>query len=185
MDNIISDFKQRSERAIDALKEDLKTIRTGRATPALVEGLIVEAYGGTQMKLREVATLATDGPQALIVAPFDPSILQDIERSIQKSSMGFSAATQGTRIRLTIPPLSQEQREKLLKVVSQKIEEKRESVRIGRDEGRRRVRTMLEKKELSEDHKFRIERELDTAAQAFSQRILEIKEAKETEIKTV
>ncbi len=185
MDAIVSDFKERAQRAVEALKEDLKTIRTGRATPALVESLVVEAYGGTQMKLQEVATITTEGPQALLIVPFDISILQDIERAIQKSPMGFSGATQGTRVRISIPPLSQEQREKLLRVVSQKIEEKREAVRSLRDEGRKKVRGMVEKKEMSEDQKFRVERELDTAAQTYNQKIQDIKEAKETEITTI
>lgn len=185
MDNIISDFKQKADRTLENLKEDLSSVRTGRATPALLESMVVEAYGGTKMKLRELASITTEGPQNLIVAPYDPSIIPDIEKAATSTSLGFSVRTEGTRIRVILPALTQEQREKLIKLVYSKIEEKREALRNVRDEGRKRVRGMMEKKEISEDQKFRIEKELDTVSQSYMQKVQEIKEKKEAEIRQI
>ncbi len=183
MNPIVEQFKQVSFIAISFLKEDLKSIRTGKANSALVENLIVETYGGqSKLKLMEVATIMTEGPSALVIAPFDPSTLGDIEKAILKSPIGISPAVQGNRIMVKIPPLSQEQREKLVKLVHQKTEERRNIIRNYRDEGRKKIKIQFEAKEISEDEKFRIEKELDNAAQQEMSEIQTIKEKKEKEI---
>ena len=108
----LQDFKQQLSLTATALTEDLKTIRTGRANPIIVEQLVVDAYGGsTKLKLMELATITTEGPAALVIVPFDPSTVPDIEKAILKSPLGLSPQVQGTRIIIRIPPLSEEQRE--------------------------------------------------------------------------
>ena len=105
---IITVFKEQSEKTLIYLKEDLKSIRTGKSNPALLENLIVETYGGqTKLRLLELATIVGEGPSALSVTPYDPSILVDIEKAILKSALGISPAVQGSRIIARIPDLSQ------------------------------------------------------------------------------
>lgn len=183
MSPLLFDFKQNAQKTVHLLKEDVKIIRTGRASPALVEDMVVDTYGEqTSLKLMELATITTEGPSALVIVPFDVSTLQDIEKVILKSSMGLSPQIQGSRIVVKISPLSQEQREKLLKLVNQKVEEKRIIIRNHRDEARKKIRHQLEKKEIAEDDKFRLEKEIDNLAQNFMEQIQEVKENKEKEI---
>lgn len=184
--DIVPNFRQSTQKTINALKEDLKSIRTGRATPALVENLTVTTYNGTTtLKLKEVATITTEGPQTLAIVPFDQSTVGDIEKGILSSAVGLTPASQGTRILVKIPPLSQEQREKFIKISSQKVEEKRVSVRGQRDDARRKVRANFEQKTITEDAKFRLEKEIDQATSEVMKEMDSIKESKEKEIREI
>jgi len=179
----VNNFKKEAEKVISDLKEELKLIRTGRANPALVENLIVEAYGGqSKLKLFELATITNEGPMALAVIPFDPSTLSDIEKAILKSPLSLSPQTQMNRITLRLPPLSSEQREKLIKLLNQKIEEKKIILRNHRDESRKRFKQTFENKEMTEDERFRLEKEIDNTTQNYMREIQTIKENKENEI---
>lgn len=179
-------FKQQLSLTATALTEDLKTIRTGRANPIIIEQLVVEAYGGsTKLKLMELSTITTEGPAALVIAPFDPSTVPDIEKAILKSPLGLSPQVQGTRIIIRIPPLSEEQREKYVKLVNQKIEEKRNIVRNHRDDVRKKIKTQFDEKTMTEDEKYRMEKEIDLITQKANTQLLEIKEAKEKEIREI
>lgn len=185
MDNV-SEFKQNSQKTIDFLKEDLKSIRTGHASASLVENIIVETYGGTaKLRLLELSTIVTEGPTTLVISPFDSSVTQDIEKAILKSPLGLSPAVQGNRIIIRIPSLSTEQREKFIKIVAEKIEEKKVQVRNHRDNSRKNIKTKFENKEISEDEKFRLEKEIDNEATKFMDQINLIKENKIIEIKEV
>ena len=176
-------FSQQSQKTIDQLQEDLRSMRSGRASPGLVEGLQVKTYGGeTTLKLMELATITTDGPSALVINPFDPSTVVDIEKALLTSALGFSPQTQGQTITVRIPPLSQEQREKILKVIGQKIEERKVQIRNHRDDARKKLRSLLDAKEITEDDKFRGEKDIDAKSQKFMEYIQELKEKKEQEI---
>lgn len=184
--NTLEEFNKAADASIDRLQEDLKSIRSGRASGALVEDLIVETYGGsTSMRIRELATITTDGPTRILIIPFDPSTLADIERAIQKSNLGLSASVQGTSVQALVPPLSTEQRDKFVRIVGTKTEEARNVIRNYRDDLRRTIKAQKEAKELSEDEKFRIERDIDAQTQTYMDKIANIKEAKTTEIQTV
>lgn len=184
--DLISEFKQKSQKIIESLKEDLKSIRTGRANPSLVENLVVETYGGTtKLKLMELSTITTEGPTALSIIPFDPSTTSDIEKSILKSPLGLSPAVQGNRIIIKIPPLSAEQREKYIKLVGEKIEERKNQIRNLRDEIRKNIKNLFEKKEITEDEKYRLEKEIDNHNSVVMKEIDNIKEKKEAEIREV
>lgn len=186
MESVLSDYRQKLQKVLDILIEDLKTIRTGRATPALLESLPVDAYGGSaKMKLLELASIANESPTSLLITPYDPAVIPDIEKALQTSALGFSAQTQGTRIRVLLPPMSAEQREKIIRLLSQKIEERRVAMRNVRDEARRDVKQMFEAKDITEDGKFRLEKEIDTISQSFMEKIQEQKERKESEIREV
>lgn len=181
-----ANFKTFTQKIISQLKEDLKAIRTGRANPALLESIIAEVYGGSaKLKLTELSTITTEGASTLIVMPFDNSTVADIERAILKSPLGLNPQTQGGRIIVRIPPLSQEQREKMLKVISQTIEEKKIMLRNQRDEVRKTIKNQETAKEITEDDKFRLEKDIDTIIQDANTEISTIKSNKETEIMEV
>jgi len=185
MDNI-SEFKQNAQKTIDFLKEDLKSIRTGHASASLVENIIVETYGGTtKLRLLELSTISTEGPSTIVVIPYDASVTQDIEKAILKSPLGLSPAVQGNRIIIRIPNLSTEQREKFIKIVGEKIEEKKVQIRNHRDNSRKILKTKFENKEITEDEKFRIEKEIDNETTKFMDQINLIKENKTIEITEV
>ncbi len=185
MNPIVADFKQHTTIIVESLKEELRGVRTGRATPGLVEGLTVEAYGGTPMKLLELAAITTEGPAMIVVAPFDPSTITDIEKAFQTSALGFTPAINGNTIRIAIPPMSQEQREKYLKLIGQMVEEKRVSVRGNRDEARKQIKAGVDAKELTEDDKFRLEKEIDDMTQKVNEQMQQVRETKEKELMTV
>ncbi|KKQ01797.1 MAG: ribosome recycling factor [Candidatus Roizmanbacteria bacterium GW2011_GWA2_36_23] len=181
--DFVNQFKQQSLQSINVLKDDLKSIRTGRATPSLVENIVVEVYGGqTKLKLVELSNIASDGPSSLSLTPYDVSTISDIEKAILKSPLGISPVVQGNRIIVRIPPLSQEQREKMLKLVGQKIEEKRVVVRNQRDSIRKSIKSSFESKELTEDQKYRLEKDIDDSSQKIMQEIDVIKTSKEKEV---
>jgi len=186
MDPVISEFQQNSEKTILYLKDDLKSIRTGRASPSLVENLIVETYGGqAKLKLYELASISTEGPTTLVIAPFDPSIITDVEKAILKSPLGISPQTQGNRIFLRLPSMSADQRVKMNKLVNQKIEEKKVAVRGFRDETRRKIKLSFEKKEITEDNKYRLEKEVDNLTQKQMEELDRVKNNKEREINEI
>lgn len=185
MDNI-SLFKSKTEKVLNLLKEDLKTIRTGRATPSLVEDLIVETYNGSaKLRLLELSTITSDGAQNLIIVPFDPSTLKDIEKAILKSPLGLTPSNQGGRIVIRIPSLSQEQREKYVRLVSEKVEERKNQIRNIRDEIRKMIKKAFEEKKMTEDQKLREEKEIDNLTAKINEEIQAIKIKKEEEIKTI
>lgn len=182
----IDDFTKSSQATILHLKEELKSIRTGRANPAVLEDIIVEAYGGqSKFKMQELATITTDGAMQLLVAPYDQVTVPDIERAILTSPLGLTPVNQGGRIIIRIPPLSQEQRQKLTKIISQKIEEKKNSVRMYRDEARKKIKQQAEANEITKDDRFRMEKDIDAASTKMMEEIDLIKKNKEKEIMEV
>ena len=184
--DIVSTFNQQATKTVASLKEDLKAIRTGRASPSLVENLVVETYGSqTKLRLLELSTIMTDGPSSLTITPFDPSTLQDIEKAILKSPLGLTPSVQGSRIIIRVPSLNTEQREKYVKVVGEKIEEKKVTIRNQRDNARKIIKTSFEKKEMGEDEKYHLEKEIDNQATKFMEEINNIRENKEKEIMEV
>lgn len=186
MNPVIEEFKILTQKTASHLKEDLKSIRTGRANPSLVEGVVVETYGGqTKLKLMELATIINEDAMILSITPYDPSTIQDIEKAILKSPLGLNPQVQGTKITLRIPPLSEEQRNKMTKLIHQMVEEKKTAVRNFRDDMRRKIKHMFEAKTLTEDQKFRFEKEIDTQTQEVMESIKTIKEHKDSEIMEV
>lgn len=186
MDDITANFKSSTQQVLLHLKDDLKSIRTGKANPSLIEGIVVETYGGqTKLKLMELATITLDSASTLVVQPFDPSTTEDIEKAILKSPIGVTPAPQGGKILVKIPPLSQEQREKMMKLINQMIEEKKVIIRNMRDDVRKKVKSQQESKLITEDQRFRTEKEIDTITQHLMEETQTIKNNKEEEIKEI
>lgn len=130
MDPLVTATKQRISKVLDVLKNDLATIHTGRATPSLVENVVISAYGGSaKLKIMELATVHVADAQTLVITPFDPSIANEIQKGIQEANIGFNPSNDGQLLRISIPPLSQERREELIKAMKHKLENGRVMVR--------------------------------------------------------
>jgi len=158
---ITGELNERIEKIIDLMKNDLGTIRTGRATPSLIEHVAVTVYGGTaKMKIIELATVGTTDSQTLVLTPFDPSIIQEIAKGIQDANIGMNPAVDGPLIRIKIPALSQERREELIKLMKHKLENGRVMVRQVRHESMADIKKMNTDKEITEDDMHRLEKEV-------------------------
>ncbi len=186
MNETLSQYKNSIQSITQILKDELKGIRTGRPNPGMIESMQVEAYNGTmKMKLLELASITNEGPSALLVVPFDPSTTHDIEKAIMTSPLGINPQTEGSKIIIRIPPLSEEQRIKYAKLVSQLVEESKNKVRFARDEARKKIKRLEDDKEISEDDRFRSEKEIDQITTASNDDLQKIREHKEKEIMEV
>lgn len=181
-----NEFREKLEKVIADTRDNLSSIRTGRATPALIENILVTTYAGqATLRVIELATVVNNGPQELLVVPFDQSVLPDLEKALREASMGLSVTVSGNQIRVKTPPLSEEQRGKYAKLVSEYAEEGREAIRLLRDEVRRGVKLDFETKQISEDEKYRLETEIDKISKEYTERIDEMRERKEEEVMSI
>lgn len=179
----LNGFRSQLNQVVSRTRENLTTIRTGRATGALIENIVVTTYGGqTSLKMIELATITNEGPQTLLITPFDPSVTADLEQALRNSPLGFSVSVAGNQIRAKTPPLTEEQRQKYTKLVSQFSEDGREAVRRVRDDIRRQLKNEFDRKQLGEDEKFRLENEIEKLAKEATEQIEELKKRKEEEV---
>jgi ribosome recycling factor len=185
MQSFIEEYQAHSNRHIENLINELKSIRTGKANSGMIENMQVTAYGGMKMKLMELSTITTEGSDALVIMPFDPSTTQDIEKSILASPLGLTPKTEGQRITIRIPPLSEEQRIKFTKLVSQMIEDTKNALRRERESVRKDIKRSFDEKLLTEDEKFRLEKEIDTLIGKQNEHLSDIKNKKDEEIMSV
>lgn len=182
----IPTVKDKMLKAIHMLAEDLATIRTGRATPALVENVVIAAYDNTQhLKVKEMATITTDGPRIIIIAPFDPSAIGDIERGINSANLGFHGASDGNIIRISIPSLTAERRDQYIKLAHTKIEGGRVMIRQIRHDVMSELKRVFEAKEIGEDEKKMMEKEIQTLTDEMMAEIDLLKEKKERELSEI
>lgn len=157
----ISQLHEQLQKIIDLIKTDIGTIRTGRAAPALVENLQVVTYGGsTKLRILELATVVASDSQTLVITPFDQATRDDIRKGIMDSGSGLNPSDDGHVLRITIPPLSKERREELIKMMNHKLENGRIMVRQARHEAMATSKKQLEGKEISEDDLTRFEKEI-------------------------
>jgi ribosome recycling factor len=180
-----AEVKQRMGKALEVLHQDLSSLKTGRATPALVEQVRVEAYE-TNMPLVELATISVPEPSSLVIAPFDRTIIKNIERAISMhKDLQLNPVVDGTVIRLTIPPLTAERRQVLVKQLGQKLEGARIMIRQVRGDEMRKLKAAFEAKQISEDERFRQEQELQEITDNFNEQIEQIGEQKEKELVSI
>jgi ribosome recycling factor len=181
----LDQIKERMEQALEFLVGELGTLKTGRATPALVEKIMVEAYE-SRMPLVELATISAPEPDQLVVTPFDQSVIKEIERGIsQDKELKLSPRIDGNVIRIKIPPLTGERREEFVKLLNQKLEAGRVTIRQIRQDMRAEIKRASENNELSEDEKFKLEEELQELTDEFMKKIEEMGKKKETELRSV
>ena len=178
---VYREAETRMKGAIQALEEDLAGIRTGRASPALLERLPVEYYG-SPTPLIQLATISVPEPRALLIKPFDDSTLKVIERAILASDLGLTPNNDGKSIRLNLPPLTEERRRDLVKVVHNRVEEARVAARNVRRDSIRDLREFEEEKMISEDERKKGEEELQKITERYIEEINAVGERKEKEI---
>jgi ribosome recycling factor len=172
------------EKAIEALQSDLRAIRTGRASPALLEKLQVEYYG-TPTPLNQLAGVSVPEPRTLMIRPYDKNTIAAIERAIQKSDLGLTPSNDGQIVRLMIPQLTEERRKDLSKQVGRRVEEARVAARNIRRDANDRLTKMEKDKEISEDDLRDAQKEVQKLTDDFIKQIDEIGKAKEAEIMEV
>lgn len=178
--------RERMEKAFSVLREDFGTVKTGKANPQLVENIVINAYNGTaRLKVMELATIHVVDPQTISVAPFDHSVIGDLERGISESQMGLGVANDGTVLRISIPPLSQERREEFVKLIHKKAENGRIMIRQARQESNDTISKMKKNNEITEDDEKRLEKEVQKLTDEYIEKIDEASKLKEQELMTV
>lgn len=179
--DILKEVEGRMQASIQSLEEDLAGIRTGRASPALVEKLLVDYYG-TPTSLIQLASISVPEPRCLLIRPFDPASLKSIEKGILASDLGLNPNNDGTQIRLNLPPLTEDRRKELVKVVHNRLEDGRISVRNIRRDAKKDMEEFEKEKLISEDDLKRGEDDLQKVTDRFIQEIETIGNRKEQEI---
>ena len=182
-DQFTASVKGKMLAALEVTKTDLATIRTGRATPALIDHVEILAYEGSQkLKLREMATVTATDAQNLIIHPYDPSTIEDIIKGILGANLGFSPVAEGSEVRITIPPLSTERRLEYIKLAHAKLEAGKIMIRQVRHEEMARLKRAYEAKEMSEDEKKREEKLIQEVTDKMIAEIDLLGELKEKEL---
>jgi ribosome recycling factor len=184
INEVLADTQERMDKAIDSLRTDLMAIRTGRASPALVERITVEYYG-MPTPLQQLATISVPEPQQLVIRPFTRGDIPAIEKAISKSDLKLTPTNDGQQIRLLIPPLTEERRRELTKLVSKRGEEARIAIRNIRRDAIHDLREMEKESMISEDDLKRGEERVQEKTDTFIKTVDEIVREKDAEIMTV
>ncbi len=177
----IKQVKARMGEALDAVRREFATVRTGKASPGLLDSVRVEAYG-SRMQLNQVATISVPEASLIVVQPFDPSLIGEIERAILQSDLGLNPANDGQVIRVPIPALTEERRREMVKVLGKIAEEARVSIRHARREGNDEVKSLQKDGELSDDEARRALDEIQKLTDDHTQQIDGLLKTKEEEL---
>jgi ribosome recycling factor len=180
-EEILLDVEERMEKAADVLKQSLSGIRTGRANPGLVDSLRVEVYG-SPTPIKQLASVGAPEPTQIVIRPFDPGTLKDIEKAIQASGLGFTPLNDGRVIRLNVPPLSTEMRRKLVGRIKDLTEEAKVAIRNVRRDGNKLADQEQKDKILSEDDRDSVKEEIQNLTKKFENRANDLARAKEQEV---
>ena len=176
---MISDLEQKFEQVLTKLQEDLALVRTGRASSALVENLKVPVYGSV-MTLKELASISIPEPRQILVTPWDKTIVADVENALR--AQNFSPAVEETMIRIALPPLTGEEREKIMKEVGIKAEEAKVSLRMARRDEVETIESAEERKEISEDEEFAQKKKIDELLDVFNRKVDEVSQEKKDQL---
>ncbi|MEK7168846.1 MAG: ribosome recycling factor [Patescibacteria group bacterium] len=179
-------INQKMQKVVDSVVSDISGIRTGRATPSLVENIMVPAYGGTQvMRVLEVASITAPDPQMLVISPWDKSIIGDIRKGILEANMGMNPSIDGEVIRIAFPPLTTEDREKYVKLLSQKLENGKVMIRSVRADEMHDIKKNFEDKKITEDEKIDYETKVQELTDEYVGKIETVGESKKKELLTL
>jgi len=181
LQDVYQDTESQMQKTIEALKRDFTGIRTGRASIGLLDGITVDYYG-TQTPLNQVATLATPESSLIVIQPWDASVIKQIEKAILRSDLGITPSNDGKVIFLAIPPLTEERRKELAKVVKKRAEEKRITVRQVRRESNDMLKSFEKDKEITEDERHQGQDQVQKITDKYIKQIDEITAQKEKEI---
>ena len=178
--NLVS---SKMQKVVDSVQADISGIRTGRATPSLVESIMVPAYGGTQMlRVLEVASITAPDTSMLVISPWDKSIIGDIRKGILEANMGMNPSIDGEVIRISFPPLTTEDREKYVKLLSQKLENGKVTVRSVRADEMHEIKKSFEDKVITEDEKKDAESKIQELTDLYIGKIETLGEAKKADL---
>jgi ribosome recycling factor len=181
---VLTDADSRMSKALDALRRDLATVRTGRAHPSLLDRVQVEYYGTTS-PLNQLAGVSVPEPRMLVIQPWDQGSIPAIEKAIMKSDIGITPSSDGKIIRLAIPPLTEERRKQLVKMVHSHVEESKVSIRNIRRDAVSSIKELMSEKMISENDERRGETQVDELTKKFADEADRIGKAKEHEVMEV
>jgi ribosome recycling factor len=180
----VEDAKQRMEEALDAIRREFASVRTGKATPALLDTVRVEAYG-SKMPLNQVATVSAPESSMLLVQPFDKTVMPDIERAIMSADLGLNPSNDGNVIRVPIPPLNEERRKEYVRLLHKMAEEGRVSIRHARRTVREEIHALVKDHEIGEDEGRRREDSLEKVTHEYQDKIDALLKHKEEEVMAI
>src|SRR5947208_12065997 len=180
-EEILFDAEERMEKAVTVFRDELRGLRTGRATPALVDSIRIEYYGSST-PLKQVAQINTPDPQQILIRPFDASILKDIEKAIRSSDLGLSPSNDGKMIRLTVPPMSGEQRQKMATRIKKSAEEAKVACRNIRRDANKSFDQAEKEKELTEDERDKGKEQVQTLLKTYEEKVAEMADKKSKEV---
>ena len=181
---VLADTDSRMSKSVDALRRELNTIRTGRASPVLVETLMVDYYG-VPTPLNQLASISAPEPRVLMIQPWDKQAMKDVERSVLKSDLGLVPTNDGNVIRISIPTLTEERRRELVRLVGRRVEDGHVAVRNIRRDSLARFRGMEKSSELSQDESRRSQEQLQSLTDRFIDQMDSLRANKETEVMEV
>ena len=179
--DLAKDAEQKMKKTVDATQHDFSTIRTGRATPSLVDGISVE-YFGTPTPLNQLANISVPDSRQLLITPYDRSTVAAIEKAIKNSDLNINPVNDGTAVRLSIPPLTEERRKEFVKILNKKSEEGRVSIRNIRRDVNDQFKALVKKSEASEDDSKRAQDGLQKLTDRYIVEIDRITKSKEAEL---
>ena len=180
----VEEGKTRMDAALEAIRREFATVRTGKATPSLLDSVRVQAYG-SQMPLNQVATVNTPEPSMIMVQPFDKTLLGDVEKAIMTSDLGLNPMNDGNVIRVPIPPLNEERRKEFVKILHKMAEDGRISIRHARRTVREEIHELVKEHELGEDEGRRREEQLEKLTHEYTDKIERMLKAKEEEVMAI
>lgn len=183
MDPLLNSTRNKMQKTMDVVRQDFSTVRSGKASPTLVENVVINAYNGTQkLKVMELATTHIQDPHMLVVTPFDQSIIGEIEKGIASASVGLSPIVDGNILRISLPPLTEERRKEFVKLINQKAESGKIMIRHIRHEAMEEIKKRGEHGTSSEDEVIRLEKETQKLTDEFIENIDMLRDEKEEEL---
>ena len=183
-ETIILEIEEKMQKTVAGMKQELLPIRTGRASPSLIEHIKVD-YAGTPTPLNHIAGISAPDARLLVIQPWDRNTIAGISKAIQSSDLGLNPSSDGTLIRIAIPSLSEERRAELIKIVHKRVEERKVSIRNLRREALEKMKELEKKKDISQDEQKRASGQLQKITDSFIANIEQIGKAKETELNQV
>ncbi|MBV9657000.1 MAG: ribosome recycling factor [Verrucomicrobia bacterium] len=184
-DDLLLEAEEGMDKSVNYMTHEFSAVRTGKASPALVENIDIEAYGGTHMKLKQLALITTPEPRLLVVQPFDASTVKDIERGLKESKLGINPAVDGKIIRLPIPELAEERRRDLVKTIKAMAEEARVRVRSARRDALDAAKKEKKEGVMTEDQLSTFEEQVQKLTDEYGKKIDDQVSSKEAEIMRV
>ena len=171
-------------KAIEHFKQDIASLKTGRANPAFLDSVLVEAYGA-KSPLNQVSSIAVPDARSIVIQPWDKNVLKDIEKGIVEADLGVNPINEGDKIRIVFPQMTEESRKEIVKILNQKAEQARIAVRVLRDEVKEEILAAEQNKEFGEDERYNLVEKMDQVVGEYNGQIKAIADAKENEIMTI